>query len=81
MTRISEKSRLSGPNGSDAPADSKNAQSTADLVGTGRWSQREIFDTGTVKPAVTVERLVEDMELELLELFPKHGELRSLRCD
>jgi len=29
-----------------------------------------------VKEAVTVERLAEDMELELAELFPKQSELR-----
>jgi DNA-binding MarR family transcriptional regulator len=29
-----------------------------------------------VKEAVTVERLAEDMELELVELFPKQSDLR-----
>jgi hypothetical protein len=37
---------------------------------------RKIIDTGTVKEAVTVERLAEDMELELAELFPKQSDLR-----
>ena len=32
--------------------------------------------TTIVKEAVTVERLAEDMELELAELFPKQSELR-----
>jgi hypothetical protein len=31
-----------------------------------------------VKEAVTAERLVEDMELELSDMFPKHSELRTL---
>jgi hypothetical protein len=31
-----------------------------------------------VKEAVTVERLADDMELELVDLFPKHSELRIL---
>jgi len=34
------------------------------------------IDTETVKAAVTVERLAEDMELELVELFPKQSDLR-----
>jgi hypothetical protein len=34
------------------------------------------IDTAIVKEAVTVARLVEDMELELVELFPKQSELR-----
>jgi len=34
------------------------------------------IDTAIVKQAVTVERLVEDMELELVELFPKQSDLR-----
>jgi len=34
------------------------------------------IDTTIVKEAVTVERLAEDMELELAELFPKQSELR-----
>jgi hypothetical protein len=29
-----------------------------------------------VKEAVTLERFVEDMEFELLDVFPKHSELR-----
>jgi uncharacterized membrane protein len=37
---------------------------------------RKIIDTGTVKDAVTVMRLAEDMELELAELFPKQSDLR-----
>jgi DNA-binding MarR family transcriptional regulator len=35
-----------------------------------------MIDTGTVKEAVTVERLAEDMERELAELFPKQSDLR-----
>jgi DNA-binding MarR family transcriptional regulator len=35
-----------------------------------------MIDTGTVKEAVTVERLAEDMKLELAELFPKQSDLR-----
>jgi DNA-binding MarR family transcriptional regulator len=38
--------------------------------------ERRIIDAETVKAAVTVERLAEDMELELAELFPKQSELR-----
>jgi len=34
------------------------------------------IDTATVKKAVTAKRLAEDMELELVELFPKHSDLR-----
>jgi hypothetical protein len=34
------------------------------------------IDTTVVKEAVTVERLTEDMELELTELFPKQSDLR-----
>jgi hypothetical protein len=34
------------------------------------------IDTTVVKEAVTVERLAEDMELELAELFPKQSDLR-----
>ena len=34
------------------------------------------IDPSTVKEAVTVERLAEDMELELVELFPKQSDLR-----
>jgi uncharacterized membrane protein len=34
------------------------------------------IDTAIVKEAVTVERLAEDMELELVELFPKQSDLR-----
>jgi hypothetical protein len=36
----------------------------------------KIIDAGTVKEAVTVERLAEDMEAELVELFPKQSDLR-----
>jgi hypothetical protein len=34
------------------------------------------IDIETVKRAVTTERLAEDMELELSDLFPKHSDLR-----
>lgn len=37
-----------------------------------------MIDVDLVVQAVPVERLVEDMELELFALFPKHSELRSL---
>lgn len=37
----------------------------------------ELVDTPTVKGAITTERLAEDMELELSELFPKHSDLRA----
>jgi DNA-binding MarR family transcriptional regulator len=37
---------------------------------------KRIIDTETVKAAVTVERLAEDMELELVELFTKQSDLR-----
>jgi DNA-binding MarR family transcriptional regulator len=37
---------------------------------------KKIIDTQTVKEAVTVERLAEDMEVELAELFPKQSDLR-----
>jgi len=37
-----------------------------------------LIDVATVKEAVTTERLVEDMELELSDLFPKHSEPRTL---
>jgi uncharacterized membrane protein len=37
---------------------------------------KKIIDIETVKAAVTVERLAEDMELELVELFPKQSDLR-----
>ena len=36
----------------------------------------EPIDTAIVKEAVTVARLAEDMELELVELFPKQSDLR-----
>jgi DNA-binding transcriptional ArsR family regulator len=36
------------------------------------------IDTGLVKQAVPIARLVEDMELELSELFPKHSDLRLM---
>ena len=48
---------------------------TLDLWSTGSQPPRSI-DTATVKKAVTAGRLAEDMELELVELFPKHGDLR-----
>jgi hypothetical protein len=34
------------------------------------------IDSDIVRRAVTTERLAEDMELELAELFPKHSDLR-----
>jgi hypothetical protein len=37
---------------------------------------KKIIGTETVKAAVTLERLAEDMELELVELFPKQSDLR-----
>ena len=37
---------------------------------------KKIIDTETVKEAVTVERLAEGMELELVELYPKQSDLR-----
>jgi len=42
------------------------------------WERNETerIDTTIVKQAVTVERLAEDMGLELAELFPKHSDLR-----
>jgi DNA-binding transcriptional ArsR family regulator len=36
------------------------------------------IDVATAQAAVTTERLAEDMELELSELFPKHSDLRLL---
>jgi len=36
------------------------------------------IDTALVKQAVPVARLTEDMELELVEVFPKHSDLRLL---
>jgi hypothetical protein len=48
---------------------------TLDLWPTGSQSSG-LIDTATVKKAVTAERLAEDMELELVELFPKHSDLR-----
>jgi DNA-binding MarR family transcriptional regulator len=41
-------------------------------------SGKGIIDTVLVEQAVPVARLVEDMELELAELFPKHSDLRLL---
>ena len=35
-----------------------------------------MIDATTVKEAVTTEWLVEDMEAELVELFPKQSDLR-----
>ena len=37
-----------------------------------------LIDVATVKEAVATERLAEDMELELSDLFPKHSEPRTL---
>ena len=48
---------------------------TLDLWSTGSQPRGPI-DTETVKKAVTAERLAEDMELELVEVFPKHSDLR-----
>ncbi|MGA2239459.1 MAG: helix-turn-helix domain-containing protein [Candidatus Bathyarchaeia archaeon] len=39
-------------------------------------NKSERIDITIVKQAVTVERLAEDMELELVELFPKQSDLR-----
>jgi DNA-binding MarR family transcriptional regulator len=39
---------------------------------------RGLIGTETVREAVTMERLAEDMDLELTELFPKHSDLKSL---
>jgi len=48
---------------------------TLDLWSTESQQSRSI-DTTTVKKAVTAERLAEDMELEFVELFPRHSDLR-----
>jgi hypothetical protein len=48
---------------------------TLDLWQT-RREHRGRIDTTVVEEAVTVERLAEDMELELVELFPKQSDLR-----
>jgi len=48
---------------------------TLDLWSTRSQPLRPI-DTATVKNAVTAEGLAEDMELELVELFPKHSDPR-----
>jgi hypothetical protein len=48
---------------------------TLDLWSTKSQPSGQI-DTVTVKKAVTAERLAEDMELQLVELFPKHSDLR-----
>ena len=37
---------------------------------------RGVIESATVREAVTVERLAEDMEAELVELFPKQSDLR-----
>lgn len=44
-----------------------------------RWEtkRKEPIDTAIVNEAVTVARLVENMELELVELFPRQSELRD----
>jgi len=41
-----------------------------------RPEPRDLVDSATVREAVTVERRAEDMELELMELFPKQSELQ-----
>ncbi len=48
---------------------------TLDLWQT-RSEPREPIGSATAKEAVTYERLAEDMELELVELFPKQSDLR-----
>jgi len=40
--------------------------------------RRDLIDVDLVVQAVPLERLVEDMELELSSLFPKHSDLVSL---
>jgi len=45
------------------------------------WDEKQRVGRGrievdTVREAVTMERLAEDMELELADLFPKHSDLR-----
>jgi hypothetical protein len=50
---------------------------TLDLWGTNR-ATNGLIAQGLVKEAVTAERLADDMELELLGLFPKHSDLRNL---
>ena len=39
---------------------------------------RDSIEAETVREAVTMEQLAEDMELELADLFPKHSDLRWL---
>ena len=46
---------------------------TLDLWQT-RHEPRELIDPATVKEAVTIERLAEDMELELAEVFPRQSD-------
>jgi hypothetical protein len=41
-----------------------------------RRSREDRIGVATVKDAVPVDRLAEDMELELSELYPKHADLR-----
>jgi DNA-binding MarR family transcriptional regulator len=41
-----------------------------------RLKPRSPIDIETVKKAITTERLADDMELELVELFPKRSGLR-----
>ena len=41
-----------------------------------RPEPRRLVDSATVKEAVTIERLTEDMERELAELFPRQDDLR-----
>lgn len=48
---------------------------TLDLWQT-RQEPRQPINSATVKDAVTVDRLAEDMELELVEVFPKQSDLR-----
>jgi GTPase SAR1 family protein len=40
-------------------------------------ARSDVIDEEAVRKAVPIEKLVEDMELELLGLFPKHSELRT----
>lgn len=49
-----------------------------DLWEAGGATGKSRIDEELVKEAVTTERLAADMELELLDLFPKHSDLRFL---
>ena len=51
---------------------------TLDLWGMEHRRRDSRIGVAVVKEAVTVERLSEDMELEFVDLFPKHSELRTL---